>query len=313
MNLNSLTEEQFRVAMNIRPKRRSGIVPKYLTFFLLVGPALLLRLATAVYPVFKTLYLSFFDLNLISQVHQFVGWGNFIKIIHDPEIREILAFTIMFILASTICQLLLGLGVASLLNARFKGRQFVRTINLIPWAIPTVVASIAFRWMLDDQYGLITDLIFKISGLKPVLLIYPLTAQICVILVNVWKNTPFMAIVMLAGLQGVPEELYEAAKIDGAGKFKSFLHITIPISIPLIITLGLFNIIWQLANFDIIYGLTYGSPGVATTLLSYRIFQKGMLFYDWGMASALSAILIGIVGVIGLIGLHLFKRYDVSL
>lgn len=286
---------------------------RYFLFFVLVGPAVLLRLLTAVYPVLQTLYLSVFKMDILTNSQEFVGLRNFVRIFEDQNNHDIMYFTLVFIITSVALQLIFGLGVASLLNARFKGRNIVRTINLIPWAIPTIVAGLAFRWMLDDQYGLITDWLLRLTGNKYELLVHPFTARLCVILVNVWKNTPFMAVVLLAGLQSVPDELYEAAKIDGATSFQNFRHITLPISMSLLITLGLFFFIWQLANFDLMLGMTHGGPGLATTVLSYTIFQQGMLWFNWGMASALGVILIIVVAIVGIIGLGLFRHYDISM
>lgn len=286
---------------------------RYLLFFVLVGPAVLLRLLTAVYPVLETLYLSAFKVDMLTNTRQFVGLRNFSRIFADPSSHDIMYFTLIFILSSVALQLLLGLGVASMLNAKFRGRNLVRTINLIPWAIPTIVAGLAFRWMLDDQYGLVTDWLLRLTGTKYELLVNPFTARLCVILVNVWKNTPFMAVVLLAGLQSVPAELYEAARIDGATRFQGFRHITLPISMSLLLTLGLFSFIWQLASFDLMLGMTHGGPGLATTVLSYTIFQQGMLWFNWGMASALGVILIIVVAIVGIIGLALFRHYDIAL
>jgi len=291
----------------------SNTTRRYITFFLLVAPALLLRISTSVYPVLQTIYLSFFEVNLVSQTNLYVGLQNFIRLARDISIRDITSFTIMFTLLSTLLELIFGMIIANFLNTNFTGRQLARTINLIPWAIPTIVAALAFRWMFDDQYGLIVDWIYRLFGIRPALLVFPLTSQLSVILVNVWKNTPFTAIVLLAGLQNVPPELYEAARIDGANSLQAFRWITIPVSVPIIITLILFHIIWQLSGFDLIYGMTSGGPGIATTLIGYRIFQKGMLWYDWGTASALGVVLILIVAIIGIIGLYLFKKYEVTL
>lgn len=286
---------------------------RYFLFFILVGPAVLLRLLTAVYPVLETLYLSVFKVDMLTNSQEFVGMRNFARIFADQSNHDIMFFTLIFILCSVALQLVFGLGIASMLNTQFRARNLVRTINLIPWAIPTIVAGLAFRWMLDDQYGLVTDWLLRLTGNKYELLVNPLTARICVILVNVWKNTPFMAVVLLAGLQSVPAELYEAAKIDGATSFQNFRHITLPISMSLLITLGLFFFIWQLANFDLMLGMTHGGPGLATTVLSYTIFQQGMLWFNWGMASALGVILIIVVAIVGIIGVALFKHYDISL
>lgn len=294
-------------------KRLSNRTRRYVHFLILVGPAVVLRILTAVYPVLKTVQLSLYDTNLMRQSSRFVGLQNFRQVFQDFNNRDVFLFTMVFILVSVMLQLILGMAIASLLNTNFRGRRWVRTINLIPWAIPTIVAGLAFRWMLDDQYGLITDIMYHLTGTRAEFLIYPSTARLWVILVNVWKNTPFMAVVLLAGLQSVPPELYEAARIDGASKWKSFRHITIPFSISLIVTLGLFFFIWQLANFDLILGMTHGGPGVATTVISYTVFQQGMLWYNWGMASALGVVLLFIVAIVGMLGLYLFRRYDVTI
>ncbi len=294
-------------------RRMNSQTRRYLLFFVLVGPAVLLRLLTAVYPVLHTIYLSFHKMDLMSDQTTFVGLTNYVKVFSDYNNRDIFSFTLIFIICSVALQLILGLATANLLNAEFRGRNMVRTINLIPWAIPTIVAGLAFRWMLDDQYGLITDWLFRLTGNRYELLVHPFTARLCVILVNVWKNTPFMVVVLLAGLQSVPVELYEAARIDGASLFQNFRYITLPMSTTLLVTLGLFFFIWQLANFDLMLGMTHGGPGLATTVISYTIFQQGMLWFTWGMASALGVCLIIIVAVVGIIGLGLFRRYDVSI
>ncbi len=294
-------------------RRMNSQTRRYLLFFVLVGPAVLLRLLTAVYPVLHTIYLSFHKMDLMSDQTTFVGLTNYVKVFSDYNNRDIFSFTLIFIICSVALQLILGLATANLLNAEFRGRNMVRTINLIPWAIPTIVAGLAFRWMLDDQYGLVTDWLFRLTGDRYELLVHPFTARLCVILVNVWKNTPFMAVVLLAGLQSVPVELYEAARIDGASSLQNFRYITLPMSTSLLVTLGLFFFIWQLANFDLMLGMTHGGPGLATTVISYTIFQQGMLWFNWGMASALGVCLIIIVAVVGIIGLGLFRRYDVSI
>src|SRR5690606_15071963 len=179
---------------------------RWVLFVALVAPALFLRFITAVHPVYKTITLSFQEVNLLTRVTRTVGWRNFVELIHDPSIWEVMRFTVVLVAASVVLQLVLGMGVATLLNASFRGRHLIRSINLIPWAIPTIVAGLAFRWMLDDQYGMITDIISRLVGHRPEILIHPGSAQLAVILVNVWKNTPFMAVVLLAGLQSVPHD-----------------------------------------------------------------------------------------------------------
>jgi multiple sugar transport system permease protein len=280
-------------------------------FILLVAPAFLLRLTTAAYPILQTIYLSFTNLNLLKNTNAFVGLQNYLSMPADYGVRGALSFTIMFVLASTVLDLVVGMLVALLLNASFRGVTFSRTINLIPWAIPTIVAGYAFRWLLDDQFGLIPYWIHQITGVSPVIFISPSAARLAVILVHVWKDAPFIAVVLLAGLQGVPLDIYDAAKVDGANAWQRFWRITIPLVMPLTVTMGLFRLVWSLASFDLVYGLTFGGPGVATSVLALQVFREGILFFKFGFASAISVILLILVGIIGLIGLWLFRKVEV--
>jgi multiple sugar transport system permease protein len=280
-------------------------------FILLVAPAFLLRLTTAAYPILQTIYLSFTNLNLLKNTNAFVGPQNYLSMPNDYGVRGALSFTIMFVLASTVLDLVVGMLVALLLNASFRGVTFARTINLIPWAIPTIVAGYAFRWLLDDQFGLIPYWIHQITGVSPVIFISPSSARLAVILVHVWKDAPFMAVVLLAGLQGVPLDIYDAAKVDGANVWQRFWRVTIPLVMPLTVTMGLFRLVWSLASFDLVYGLTFGGPGVATSVLALQVFREGILFFKFGFASAISVILLILVGIIGVIGLWLFRKVEV--
>jgi multiple sugar transport system permease protein len=296
-----------------RAKVLRPVVRRYLTFFILVAPIVILRLATAAYPVYRTAYLSFTNSSLLSATNAYVGLENYRKLQDDFGIRSAVKFTTMFVLGSTILELIIGLLVALLLNSKFHGRGATRSINLIPWAIPTIVAAYAFRWMLDDQFGLITHWINQVAGGHVAPLSTAFGARLSMILVNVWKNAPFMAVVFLAGLQGVPDDLYEAAKVDGANGLQRFWAITFPMMLPLLIAQGMFFIVWQLAAFDLVYGLTNGGPGVATVTLSLRIFQEGLLFFKYGFASAISMVLMAMVAIVGLIGLAMFRRREVVL
>jgi multiple sugar transport system permease protein len=292
----------------VRPAQR-----RYLTFLLLVTPIVVLRLYTAAYPIAQTAYLSLTNSSLLSGTSEVIGLENYRVLANDPALRGAVRFTLLFVLGSTLLQLVIGLMVALLLNAKFRGRGFARSINLIPWAIPPIVAAYAFRWLLDDQFGLIPHWINAVFGERLAPLSSPFLAQLSLILVNVWKNAPFMAVVFLAGLQGVPEDLYEAAKVDGASGFQRFWAITFPLILPLLIAQGMFFIVWQLAAFDLIFGLTNGGPGVATVTLSLRIFQEGLLFFNYGVASAVSMVLMALVAIVGLLGLIWFRRREVVL
>ncbi len=285
---------------------------RYILFALLVAPAFLLRLSTAAYPILQSILLSFTNMSILKGTNEFVGLQNYANMRTDFGVLGALNFTIIYVVATTVLDLAVGMLIALLLNAAFRGRTFVRTINLIPWAIPTIVAGYTFRWLLDDQFGLIPHWVNLLLGIRMVVFISPWGARIAVILVQVWKDAPFIAIVLLAGLQGVPQDLYEAAKVDGANAIHRFWRITVPLVMPLLITMGLFRIVWSLATFDLVYGLTFGGPGVATSVLALRVFQEGILFFNFGFASAISVVLLLFVALIGVVGLWLFRRTDVA-
>ncbi len=285
---------------------------RYLLFLLLIAPAFLLRLTTAAYPILQTVLLSFTNLDILRGTDAFVGLENYAHMTRDYGLRGALSFTVIYVVASTLLELVFGMLIALLLNANFRGRAFARTINLIPWAIPTIVAGYAFRWLLDDQFGMLPYWTQELVGVRPVIFISSFSARLAVILVQVWKAAPFMAVVFLAGLQGVPQELHEAAIVDGANAWQRFWRITVPLMMPLTLTMGMFQMVWTLAGFDLVYGLTFGGPGVATSVLALQIFREGILFFKYGSASAMSVVLLIFVALIGLVALGLFKKSDVT-
>lgn len=285
---------------------------QYVIFILLVAPAFLLRLTTAAYPILQTIYLSFTNLDLLRNTNAFVGIKNYQTMATDYGVQGALSFTLMYVLGSTILDLVVGMLIALLLNATFRGRGFARTINLIPWAIPTIVAGYGFRWFLDDQFGLLPYWTNLLLGIRPVIFISPSAARLTVILAYVWKDAPFYAMIFLAGLQGVPIDLYEAAKVDGANAWHRFWQITVPLLMPLTVTMGVFRIVWALGSFDLMYGLTQGGPGVATSVLALQIFREGIMFFKFGFASAISVLLLILVAIIGVVGLMLFRKHDVT-
>ncbi len=289
-------------------KRRS-----YLLFILLVAPAFLLRMVTAAFPILQTIYLSFTNLNLIARTDEFVGFANYQALPGNFGFQSALEFTLILVVITTILNLVIGMLIALLLNEKFVGIKFARTINLIPWAMPTIVAGYVFRWFLDSQFGLLPHWVYLATDIRMVTFISRTSARVAVILVHVWKDAPFLAIIFLAGLQGVPLELYDAAKVDGANAWQRFWKIILPQIMPLTITMGLFRLVWSLGGFDLVFGLTQGGPGVATSVLSLQIFREGIWFFKFGFASTISVVLLVIVGIIGVIGLWLFRRFDVNI
>src|SRR5690348_2675850 len=212
-------------------RRRTRLL---LLAYLLVAPAVLWRLAVAIYPFLNTIYQSFTNNSPLAGVPRFIGLDNFVRMFHDPVILQSLSFTFIFTLSSTVIQLIYAMGIAVLLNSAFRGRGFVRAINLLPWAMPAIVIATASQWMFNSQYGMIDDLIARVLPFRPIWMANPDLARLVVILLDVWKNSPWAAIIILAGLQNIPRELYEAARVDGASAWRTFRSVVLPLLMPLI-------------------------------------------------------------------------------
>lgn len=282
----------------------------YVIAILLLLPAVALRVFSSFYPFIQTLYLSTYKYNPAYPPQQFVGLGNFQRIANDPVVQASISFTLLFVVVSTFFQVTLGLAVAHLLNAPFRLRGLARTLTLIPWAIPMVIAALGFRWMFDDQFGMIPDLLRRV-GIEMRWLIDPHNARVAIIAVNIWKSTPFVALVLLAGLQGISRDLYESARVDGANWRHVLRFITIPMLMPIIITIGMFMLVWQLAVFDLPFLMTGGGPGFSTTVMAQKIYLETNSL-NYGYAASIGVVMVLIVAIVGGIGLWLFRRFDVS-
>lgn len=280
--------------------------------WVLVAPALLIRGFTIIYPFFMTFYNSLFDLSIFKGgVAEFVGFGNFVKMWDDPKFLRSLEFTAIFTVVSMVFHLILGIGLALMLNQKFAGKKLLRTITLIPWAMPMVVVGIAARWAFNGTYGLINDIIrWFVPNFRYDWLVYKDTARMAVIAVDLWKDIPFFAILVLAGLQFIEADVYESASIDGAGPIRSFFFITMPLITRNILTLMIFFTMWRLTSFDVVYSMTAGGPAEATSLLAYRISMEAFSHLNLGYASSLAVFLFALMVVLSMINLYAIKKVD---
>lgn len=285
---------------------------KLILAWALVLPALLIRGITIIYPLIATAWYSLLNYKMISRTKNFIGLGNYTKLFKDMAIIDSVKFTLLFTVVSVVMIMALGVLLSLILNIKFRGKKFLRSIVLIPWAIPTIVVGIAAQWAFNDTYGFVNDIISRLtfSDCNFPWLVNPTTAQLTVIIVDVWKNVPYFAIMVLAALQSVPEELYESAQIDGAGRIKSFLNITVPHIKGVLITMGLFFTLWRLTSFDLVYSMTQGGPGSKTSLISYKITTEAFKNLNFGYASAISMVLFFIMVIVAAFGLKLQKKID---
>ena len=285
---------------------------KLVIAWILILPVLIIRGFTIIYPIIVTFINSMFEINMFKGgVATFIGFQNFFAIFKDDKIITSLEFTLIFTIISMIFHVILGIFLAVLLNQKFKGRKFLRTIVLIPWAMPMVVTALAARWAFNDSYGLVNDLIRRIFATFHFdWLIHPESTRIAVILVDLWKDVPFFAILVLAGLQFIPEEIYESAKMDGSNVVRTFFSITIPLIMKNLLTLCIFFTMWRIVSYDIVYAMTTGGPGDSTSLLAYRIAVEAFTNLNIGYASAIAVLLFLMMIIISSISLLGIKKND---
>ncbi len=257
-------------------------------FFLL--PALLLLLLVFGYPILRAFWLSLFAKNLGTQLEaNFAGLDNYVRMAGDGRFWQSFWISSVFTTASVIFELLLGLGIALVLNQGFFGRGAVRTIAIIPWALPTALIGLAWAWIFNDQFGVVNDILLRLGVIQTGInwLGEPTLAMVAVVFADVWKTTPFISILLLAGLQSISSDLYEAHAIDGATPWQSFYKITLPLLMPQILIAMLFRFAQAFGIFDLIAVMTGGGPGGATEVVSIYIYSTIMRYLDFGYGAAL--------------------------
>jgi ABC-type sugar transport system permease subunit len=260
----------------------------------LVLPALLTILLVALFPLLWTVWesLHLHDLRMPWLGKPFVGIDNYVEAFSDPRFWDALGHTAFFAATSVGLELIIGLWLALALNRAFRGRGLVRAAVLVPWAIPTVVSALLWRFMFEGQHGIVNTALVQIGILdQPVVwFIQPEAAWIPVILADVWKTTPFVALLLLAGLQNIDTSLYEAARIDGASAWRQFRHVTLPLLKPAILVALIFRTLDAFRVFDLIYALTGGGPGTSTEPIALYTFNVLLQNLQFGYGSALSVI-----------------------
>ncbi|AFY53995.1 carbohydrate ABC transporter membrane protein 1, CUT1 family [Rivularia sp. PCC 7116] len=260
------------------------------TALILLLPAMLLLLLVFGYPIARAFWLSLFTENLGTQLQPvFSGFDNYLRMAGDGRFWQSFLVTTIFTSASVISELILGLIIALVLNQQFFGRGLVRTTAILPWALPTALIGLAWAWIFNDQYGVANDILLRLGFIENGItwLGDPTLAMVAVIFADVWKTTPFISILLLAGLQSISSDLYEAHSIDGATPWQSFRQITLPLLIPQILIAVLFRFAQAFGIFDLISVMTGGGPGGATEVVSLYIYSTIMRYLDFGYGAAL--------------------------
>jgi len=270
--------------------------------FILLLPTALALLSVSFYPIVNGLYLSLTDTSLITQSHSFIGLKNYILLGTDAKFWNAWRHTIYFTVVSTLLETLIGLMMALVLSAYFTGRGLVRAAMLVPWAMPTVVTSKMFGWLFDGQHGVINYLLLQIGLIHDNINWYgsPDTALATIIMADVWKTTPFMALLLMTALQTIPKSLIEAAHIDGAGAWMTFWRIKLPMLLPMLLIAGLFRALDAFRVFDLVYVLTAGGPADSTETLSTLSYKTLFAALEFGYGSAISTVMFITEGLIAM-------------
>ena len=285
--------------------------------YIMVAPAVVSILILSLYPIIQGIRLSFFDYTLINPYKPFVGSENYLNVLRDPRFWKALYNTVAFSISSVFFSTLLGLVVALLLNSKLPLKGFLRSLTLLPWVIPSIVIAYTWVWLLNREFSPFNEMLLSLNLIKsPISFLGDLNIRvgpatlpfISVLMVRIWTSYTFKAINFLAALQTIPEELYEAATIDGANSWQKFRYITFPSLIPVGAVVVTLSLIWNISHFDYNYLMTKGGPSDATNVLGTFIYQTAFSTFRLGYASAIGVLMLSISAIFGVIYMGLVLR-----
>lgn len=285
-----------------------------LSAILLLSPTLVIFSAFILFPVFFSFYLSFHKWNMFSGDTTFIGLDNYIRMFKSEEFWNVLKNTAVYTLGTIPLNMIFSLFIAYVLHKKVIGKKFLRTAFFAPVIISPVAAAVIWRWLYDPNFGLINWFI-GLFGINPInWLNEPAAAMVALIIMGVWKTFGINMVLFSAGLQGIPENFYEAAEIDGAGSWKKFWNITIPLLAPTTFFIMVISMISSFQVFDIVYVLTSGGPLGSTKVLVFYVYEYAFKFFEMGYASAGAYVLFAILFVLTLIQVKYMKSkvYNVA-
>jgi multiple sugar transport system permease protein len=276
--------------------------------WLMLAPGVLFLLAFVAYPFFYGIFLSLQERG-VARAGVFVGLDNFINLAHDPVFWQVSRNTLIYTAVTTVLKMVGGLAMALVINQQFRGRNLARAFLLLPFIVPTVLSTIAWMWILDPTFSVVNWLLIRagvitsgISWLGNAFL-----AMVSIIVVNTWRGLPFYGITLLAGLQTISPDLYEAAAIDGASPRQRFWHVTLPILKPILIIVTMFSVIFTFSDFQLVYVLTGGGPANATHLFATYAFSIAMSGGALGLGAAVALSMLPWLGLL-IVALTIYLR-----
>jgi len=282
------------------------------TGIILIAPSVFLICALLVYPVLYGVWLSFFKKHSFFPEQRFVGLANYLYLLRDSEFWMSLWYGTYYSVSTIVLQIVIGVIAALILNEAFRGRNFVRGVVLFPYMIPTVVAIILWKWLLNDQFGLINYLLLAVGIIEdPLSWMGKDHIMTSLIIISVWEFFPFVVLSVLARLQTIPPVLYEAAKVDGAGPWSRFIHVTLPQLRNVLFVVILLRSIWMFTKFDTVWLLTQGG-GAEKYIRTLPVFayMRTFMYYQAGLGSTLAVIMFGILIASTTVYFKMFRREE---
>ncbi|MFM9279115.1 carbohydrate ABC transporter permease [Paenibacillus jiagnxiensis] len=299
-------------AMN--PAKRSSRSFSSWNNYLFVLPIVLFMLVFVLFPIVYNITLSLQDVNVYNfkKEHHFVGFENYVSTFKDPVFYTALRNSIVFTVFSLVFQFGIGFALALFFNRRFPGRNLMRSLMLLAWMLPMVITASVFQWMLNGDYGVVNFILQSLGIIDQPYswLSNQSTSLLSTIIANIWVGIPFNMIILLTGLQGMPEQLYEAAKLDGAGKLKQFRHITLPLMRPTILILIMLGIINTFKVFDIIFIMTAGGPVNSSNVLPIYSYQMSFTKFEFSQGASVSMIMFVILILIAMVYLRMTSKEE---
>ncbi len=255
-------------------------------------PVLVLVVVFTFYPFGYAIWNSLFQILLVLPVKPFVGLANYAEVLSSRYFLEALRNTLLFSVITAPVVVVVSLGVARLLLTKFVGRGVVRAVILLPWAIPGAVSGILWMWIFHGQFGVLNAILYRLGIIERYIpwLTEPALARLAVVIAHIWTQIPFASVLLMAALSTINKELYEAAEVDGAGAFRRLLAVTIPHVKGIMLIALIYELIVGITTYDMVYSMTAGGPGGATTLLSYYIWAESFKMLHFGRGAALGVI-----------------------
>ena len=294
-----------------RPFALPGVIEREGLFsWLMLAPGVLFLLAFVAYPLLYGIFLSL-QHRPVARAGTFVGLANFVSLAGDAVFWQVTRNTFIYVIVTTILKMVGGLALALVINQHFRGKNLVRAFLLLPFIVPTVLSTIAWMWIFDPTFSVINWVLVHTGAIKTGFswLGNATLAMVSIIIVNTWRGIPFYGITLLAGLQTISPDLYEAAAIDGASTNQRFWYVTLPIIKPVLIIVTMFSVIFTFADFQIVYALTHGGPANATQVFVTYAFDLGMSGGQLGLGAAVALSMLPALALL-IVGLTLYLRRD---